>query len=60
MFNEKANEPATMATYYQRRLEQSKTTLERMALFALFELLFTRVSDTTAGDNQRHHHSSLH
>ncbi|ENM5724883.1 hypothetical protein V4V56_004284 [Vibrio mimicus] len=40
MFDEKSNGPAPMAAYYQQRLEQSKSTIERMALLGLFDLLF--------------------
>ncbi len=41
MFTSPVNEQ-TMAAYYQQRLQQTHSAIERMALVALFELLFTQ------------------
>ncbi|ENM3757965.1 hypothetical protein O1E20_000611 [Vibrio cholerae] len=41
MFTSPVNE-RTMAAYYQQRLQQTHSVIERMALVALFELLFTQ------------------
>ncbi|MBG8943985.1 hypothetical protein F7O39_02195 [Vibrio cholerae] len=41
MFISPVNEQ-TMDAYYQQRLQQTHSVIERMALVALFELLFTQ------------------
>ncbi|AMG04668.1 hypothetical protein [Vibrio mimicus] len=57
MFDYKSNEPGPMVAYYQQRLEQSKSTIEQMAILELFDLLF-QTSHKVEKSQPRKHQSN--
>ncbi|EOV0102190.1 hypothetical protein ACOIV3_000818 [Vibrio vulnificus] len=57
MYLTQKTEKHPMAEYYQQRLQQSHSRIERLALLALMELMFARPEPAQSSKNKR---STLH